>query len=67
VKKSIDMSEREAFSIPEVAKIMGTSTATIWRWVNTGLIPVIKIVGRVFISRKDLDTVLSSACKRTKK
>jgi excisionase family DNA binding protein len=46
--------ERLAFSVPEVARALGASVASVWRWVRCGELPATKVGGRVLVPRDAL-------------
>lgn len=58
------MSESKLLSIPEAASQIGLSRASLYRAVNNGLLPLVKIGGRSLVDPTDL-TALVNASKRT--
>lgn len=42
-------------TVPEVQAIIGRSLATIYEWINAGVIPSFKVGRRVYIKRAELD------------
>ena len=57
--------EREALSVPETARVLGASPASVWRWIREGELPATKIGGRVFVPRAALRRRLESVGSRT--
>lgn len=58
------MNERLAYSIPEVAQMLGVPESTVRGWENSGLLRVTRIAvqgkrGRALVKREDLDALLS--------
>jgi excisionase family DNA binding protein len=49
---------RLAYSVSEVAVLLGRDQATIHRWMNSGLIKSTKIAGIRLITRAELDRLL---------
>lgn len=47
-------------SLSDVAKIFGINRYSVKRWVDAGLLPAIKINGRLYIEPKDLDTFIKA-------
>ncbi len=58
------MSESKLLSIPEAASQIGLSRSSLYRAVNSGALPLVKIGGRSLIDPKDLDALVE-ASKRT--
>jgi excisionase family DNA binding protein len=50
--------ERVAFSVPEVAAMLGVSRASAYTYVRTGVIRSITLGGRIIIPRKATDELL---------
>jgi excisionase family DNA binding protein len=50
-----------ALSVPEAAELAGVSPRTIYRGIEAGTIPTVRLTpnGRVFIPRKSLERLLS--------
>ncbi len=53
--------ERQTYTVPEVAKILGIGRNTAYESCRNGEIATIKIGGRVLIPRSVIDDLLSSA------
>ena len=49
------MTERLAFSIKEVAEQVGVSTATVYRAINKGYLPISKLGRRTCIRGQDVE------------
>ena len=54
-------SGRVAYSTAEAAKKLGTSEATIWRWIRAGTLQSIKIGGRRLVSARQIDGLFDTA------
>ena len=61
--KGVQMSDCKLLSIPEAAERIGVSRASLYRAVNNGLLPLVKIGGRSLVDPTDL-TALVNASKR---
>jgi excisionase family DNA binding protein len=53
--------EPRAFSVTQVAKMLGLSRASAYRAIETGDIPSVKVGGRIIIPADALDRLLSRA------
>ncbi len=64
-RKQTDMAktlDREYYTVPEAADILGVSTSTIWRWIKAGRLPAYRIGARnIRIKKVDLNTVIRPA------
>jgi excisionase family DNA binding protein len=58
---TVQREERLAYSIKEVRKLVGLSTATIYRDIKEGRLHTKKLGGRTLILAKDLDAWLNGA------
>ena len=50
--------ERQTYSVPEVAQILGISPAGAYRCVRSGEIPALTLGGRIVVPRKALAELL---------
>jgi excisionase family DNA binding protein len=50
--------ERLAFSVPEVAEMLGISRASAYAYVRDGLIRAVVLRGRIVVPRRVLDELL---------
>lgn len=48
------------YKIKEVADIVGVTPKTVYRWIESGNLPAIKIVGTWRITQTDLDIFLKN-------
>lgn len=62
--KGKPMSESKLLSIPEAASQIGLSRSSLYRAVNSGALPLVKIGKRSLIDPKDLNALVE-ASKRT--
>lgn len=53
------MTEDKFYELDSVGKILGVTSDTVARWVKNGLIPAIKLPGKILISDDSLDTFLA--------
>lgn len=49
---------RATFDLGEVAQILGTSRSSVYRWAESGDLPVVRIGRRVLVSRAALEQLL---------
>ena len=52
---------RRFFSVSEVAAMLGTSDMTLYRAINAGEFPAIRIRGRLIVPAKALDAMIDAA------
>lgn len=52
---------RRFFSVSEVAAMLGTSEMTLYRAINAGEFPAIRIRGRLIVPAKALDAMIDAA------
>ena len=52
---------RRTVSVPEAARIVGIGRSTLYEHVRTGLVPSLRIGGRVVIPTEVIETFLQSA------
>ena len=45
----------DAYGTEEAAKLLGKGVATIWRWIRSGKVLVVRIVGRTLIPKKEIE------------
>ena len=57
--RSESATEREAYSVTEVAAMLGVGKDTVWQRVRSGQLPSIKFGSRVLVPRSVLDCVLA--------
>lgn len=50
--------ECRTYSVKETSKLLGVSEPSIYRWCEKGLIPHVRIFGRILILRSDLEELL---------
>jgi excisionase family DNA binding protein len=51
---------RMALSVPETAETLGTSDATVWRWIADKKLATVKIGGRRFVPIPSISGLLAS-------
>lgn len=57
--------ERDYLTVPEAAKVLDVSPATVWRWIAAGNLPAFRVgVRAIRIKKQDLDTVIAPALTR---
>jgi len=56
--KNKNFDERLAFNTLETARVLGLAPGTVNRWINSGLIPSVKMGTRRLISRATIDALL---------
>jgi excisionase family DNA binding protein len=49
----------ELITVPQAASILGLSAKGVWRWIQHGLVPSVRIHGTRRIKRSDLDQLIS--------
>lgn len=49
--------ETDAYGPEEVAKLLGKGIATIWRWLRDDKISAVKVGGRIFIPKKEIERI----------
>lgn len=52
---------RRFFSVSEVAAMLGTSEMTLYRAINAGEFPAIRIRGRLIVPAKAIDSMIDAA------
>ena len=50
--------EKLAYSVPEVAEMLGVSRASAYNYVRTGLIRSVTLCGRIVIPKRAIDELL---------
>jgi excisionase family DNA binding protein len=55
----VDDSEKRAFSVAEAARLLGLSRNSTYQAVHSGVIPSIRVEGRILIPKVALDKWLS--------
>lgn len=60
---SLTLEKRRAFSIPEAARMLGISRATVYRMLKEGQIQTIKIGSRRLVPASSIDDVLTGRAK----
>lgn len=56
-------SERQTFDIPEVARMLGCSRGSAYRWAREGKLPALRIGRRLVVPRHAFDQWLASAAE----
>jgi excisionase family DNA binding protein len=54
------MTDRLAYRVPEVCKMLGISRATLYRRVKTGEIAILKLGGIALVEREGLERMLAA-------
>ena len=58
-------SERDYYTVPQAAKLLDVSAATVWRWIATEKLAAYRVGPRVIrIRKQDLETVIKPAVAR---
>lgn len=57
---AITLADRRAFSIGEVAAMIGVAPATIYAWQKRGLIAFVRVGGRTFVSSTEVSRLMSA-------
>lgn len=55
------MPERQYYNVAEVATIFGISKPSLYRLINEGEFPAVRIRGRVFVPRRAIDEMTEAA------
>lgn len=57
-----DPRQREFYTIPEAARLLQVSQATVWRWIQADKLPAYRVgPRRIRIKREELETVIRPA------
>lgn len=44
----------------ETANIFSVSRVTIWKWTKSGILPSVRVGGRVYYRQSDIDKIINS-------
>lgn len=56
--------DRVSYRAPEVAQMLGVSKASVYDWVESGLLPHVKVNRTVLIRAEDLEAFLARHTRR---
>jgi excisionase family DNA binding protein len=55
------MEQRKYMSVPQLAKILGVSRVTVYKWVKAGVIPATKVGKTYVITDKTINEILGKS------
>ncbi len=65
IKKKVNVADRRTLTVSECAKALGVSLGTMYKVVNDGQVPVLRLGKRLLIPSAALDRFLSEARAKT--
>lgn len=60
-KDSASINNKEFLTVPQTGKLMGVSRFTVYRYLQDNLLKCVKLRGKTFIRRKDLEALFDNA------